>query len=784
MPEMFNHASASMTPPEKPASSAKKEDRPFLGRAVSNKKVRHSSVSQIVLFTSCHAQWAYGYLPQIIPPPPHPKKLPKTQSQLSGNVHSSNLEHYLKTGEMTLSPTLLEAKKFLPSPLNPKTQKYDLLCEHPLGSDIKRAVELRDDFLKPENEPYRETILDEIKKYAGLTANGVPIDGAWDFGHCRGEYVDAEGVLQPERNPEITFEIVDLKSTSRINSQTIRKGKNVGMVLEGRAKTVAEILEHPQNIGYGVSFVQSHPHMKYGRLGNIYAQTTKKYAEKRTGILHIDEIRERWKRRGDNVMVEMEQVAAMDRIEQIDGNWEACDSYTHVDPKNPNNTLPGCGYRYHCPHFAKRPNLIVPMQGVVPMSLHSTQPRSLFATLDPNFSPEQFASPPAPPAPPAAASSPQDFAAQVALERERLLAAERGAAPPSALPVLVDEDDGNEEEVAAATPSPAAPPAPPAPPPVPLQPIGSGILPSDVPHHGSMLEAAAPVPTSALAEVDDPEIRAAVEDLNRQHAEKAAAEAAAAPKKVGGRCPGSGQVVQISVAEAMKKKVVCPIPGCGVEKPIPKDVRDAQATTLPFPGHNIPKVEQVQAVPPVPPAVPPVPPAAPVAPPVPLVPPAAPVTPPVPPVPPVPPAVPAAPPVPPAVPPVPPAAPVAPPVPPAVPVAPPVPPAVPVVPTMSAIPPIKRGDEAQPTSGAGEIKEVIRVASNPESEDLQVGGAGMTIEEVISTYPEALAKAGYVILSPEEVEMFSAILQDKVKALPIAMFSAQMRDLLRRMKLV
>lgn len=128
------------------------------------------------------------------------------------------------------------------------------------------------------------------------------------------------------------------------------------------------------------------------------------------------------------------------------------------------------------------------------------------------------------------------------------------------------------------------------------------ILPPDAPKITSLLEAAAPIPASALAEITDPEIRAACEDHNRKHAEKAAAEAQAAPKKVGGRCPGGGQMV--AVAPGLKK-VTCPIVGCGVEKPFPKELREAGSPAWPFPGHNVPKPEAAAPrSPPAPPAPP------------------------------------------------------------------------------------------------------------------------------------------------------------------------------------
>lgn len=537
-----------------------KTDRTFLGHSVVDRMVIYSSVSQIVLFdpawSGCHARWAYQYLPQVDVPPPYSKRPAKTKRQVAGSQHARDLEHYLKTGEDVLSPTLQEAKRFLPSPRNPLTGALDILTEHPLGPDVRRAVALRRDWLTRSPgcgiEPEGDAVAAEVRRCAGLTASGVPIDGAWDYGHFRGEYVDEDGALRPEVRPDKTFEVVDLKTTSRVNPQTVGSGKNRGVVLPGYAKTRAEILDHPQNLGYGVAIAGGNPGMRYGRLGNVYAQTTRRYAEKRTGILHVDEIRERWRRRGDAVMVEMEQVAAVDRIDQVEGSWASCDAFTHVDPKDPEATLPGCGHRYYCPHFARRP-IRVFTQG----ETYVTQGRSLFDALAPDAAPSPSPIPTGLPTGP-----PEDREAALARERDTLLAQERAAVPP-------------------------APPTG----------GGNGVLPPDAPRHASLLDAAAPVPASAVAEIADPDLRARVEEHNRLHAERAAAEAALAPKRAGGRCAGSGLVVQFSVAEAMRKRFACPI--CGAERPIPREAREAGATSVAFPGHNVPRAErgsEVQAL--------------------------------------------------------------------------------------------------------------------------------------------------------------------------------------------
>lgn len=611
---------------QKPGPLVKKPDRPFLGKAIVNGNLRFTSASQIAtadpLSDGCNRRFAYQYVFGV--------KLAKTPSQLAGNVYAKDLETWLSRGEMILPPTLLEGKKFFPHPWNAKGE-LDLECEKPLG-DMKKAVDLRDALLRGEIRGSLENHIEEIRKAAGVIAAGVPLEGAADYRHARQEYIDGDGNLRVESPNSYVVEIGDLKCVSQIDDRRIMKGKQAGEIRKGWAKTAAEVCKHPQMLSYGIHAADAYEGITHVRLSHVYCATQSKNASKRTGLVSVDEVRTRWAQRVEPLVRKMIQIAGAVKIEDVEAHIPSCDSYNHVSPVDGQTILRGCGYQYQCPRSTIQVAQSITNQivGDAPMS----EARSLFDVLAPDL--DQVASAPSPPLPPSPPTPPQEYADQVALQKALLVAGE-APMPPAPPSPPGDDDDVEDDDAPSGDPMFNA-----------ILNASRGIQPPDAPKHASMLEAAGPVPAAAVAEIEDLTLRAAVEEHNRLHAERAAAMAAAAPKKAGGRCPGTGQVIQISVADAMRKKVTCPIPGCGVVKPIPKEVRDAQATSLPMPGHNIVKGDAVAVAvpqPPMPPASPAAPPSPP-SPPMPPAPPSAPVvpqppTPPAPPIPPAPPNVPA-----------------------------------------------------------------------------------------------------------------------------------------------
>jgi hypothetical protein len=569
-------------------SDVKKKERPFLGRAIVDGKIRYTSVSQIKLFDpsseGCPRKWHYAYK--------QAKKLARTGSQTGGSDFAEKLEHFETTGEDVLPPVLQPAKKFFPVP------GADLECEKPLG-DIEKAVGLRDAFLKRPPGAWPQLLIAEIQKFAGLTAANVPVDGAADVRHIRGEFIDSDGILKREPAGAVVAEIVDLKTTSRIFPQKILSGPNAGTMIQSYVKTDAEVCADVQMIGYGRHAVDLYPGLTHVRLSHVYANTTKREAVKRTGIISVEQVLRRWEP-VENVVREMETVATIDRVEDVLANTSACDSYTHVDPNDPTGkkVLKGCGHRYYCPlHITQVVNNM--------LSPYKESAMSLFDHVPGAITPPAVPTAVAPPPPPLDDAA---HAAAVALERDRLLA--QMSATPVAPPVPVastapaapmasldeakatlvrfkdgtlqydkevgrvisrESDGGLKFRVATAAekagyllweslgfpkdvasdtvvPAPAVPTRDVAPS-TPTLPIS--VSPPDAPPAPSLLDAAAALPPEEIALIVDPALKARVEEHARQHAERALEEAAMeeAAKVAAGTsvwCPGGSQKIAVT----------------------------------------------------------------------------------------------------------------------------------------------------------------------------------------------------------------------------------------------
>ncbi len=514
---------------------AEKKKKPFLGYSVFNGMLRYTSVTQIKLFDpntneGCPRKWAFPYR--------FGKKLAKTGSLEGGIDKAEKLEHYLTTGEDVLPPELQGSKKYWPQPRAPF---LDLECERPLG-DTKAAVELRDAILvgKAEND------LALLKKLAGLTIRGIPVEGAADCRHYRGEYVDANGVLQKEAPDTVVSEILDLKAVSMIYPRKVHSGPDAGKIIQPFTKTDAEVCEDIQMLGYAQHNVNVHPELTHVRLMHVYANTKKKNeATKRGGLISVAEVLRR-SSKIDVIVEQMEHGAKFQRIEDFEPNLRACDSFTHVDPNNPTSKIPikGCGHRYYCPQSIHQitQNMIGQYKESA-MSLCDTVPGVPAVPV--------HAAPVAPPAPQLTA---EQHAAEVEAHRQRLLAEDAGTVAPAAptAPVALGFcaqcgtplsamntsvlQGGMVKHigcVAAPTPMPPIPTtmapfvSPPAVPSAPFTPPSSPIAvnPPDQPRIINMLDAAAPLPQSEIDKIEDPELRQRVMDHAKLHAEAAAIEA-------------------------------------------------------------------------------------------------------------------------------------------------------------------------------------------------------------------------------------------------------------------
>jgi hypothetical protein len=574
----------------------------FAGRAVRNGQLIYSSVSQVVLFDAaqegCPRKWAYPYVFQI--------KLKKTDAQVAGSdEYAQKLEHYLKTNEDVLPPVLQEAKKFFPA------WGPDLEVEKPLavtgpnekgvvvpGGGLIQAIAAREAYLKT-GDPAQ---LVAIKAWAGLTAAGVPLEGAADYRHMRGEYIDENGELQKELPGITVCETVDLKTTSRIDPHRILRGVNAGVILPGRAKTAAQICAHPQMLGYGVYIADREPSLSHVRLSHVYAQTSSKKAVKRMGLLSVEEVRRRWRETVEPTVEKMIQVAGAAKIEDVPPNTYACDAYTHVAPDG--SMQPGCGHKYYCPLSTTQVHFNLVSNASVKESMMSL---SLFDQMsDPDL-----AAAPAAPAPPPLEGAAYDAA--VAAERSRLEGVE-GYTPGQGCQGNGYYANTNGQGFIPVEPGHICRPGICK---LLLNPVA--IVPPDAPTPDA-IDIADPPPAAEIAQIEDPVLRAKVEEHARLYAERHAADTAESSVW----CAGGNQRIELTVDVALARKMACAV--CGKLNGI-KPAKEGDKFFATFPRHKPVKVAtvggvqapvetitQVPALPPAPPPppVPPAPPAPPV----------------------------------------------------------------------------------------------------------------------------------------------------------------------------
>lgn len=591
------------------ASDAREPARDdFSWQVVRDGKLRFVSVSQMVAFSpefegGCNRRWAFARI--------FGKKEPEFAVQAAGKDFAKELESYFKTGVDAFSPVLRAAKHFFPHP------GPDIEAEQPLG-DAEGAIRLRDAYLEPAGIPGTKRMLAvQMLALAGLTASNIPVIGAADFRHRRGEYIDERGVLRREAPGLVVAEIGDLKTTSRIFSHTSRTGK----IYPGRAKTVEQVLAHPQMVGYGVHAANRNPDLTHVRLTHVYAQTKHGYAAaRRTGLLSVEEVRTRW-RKYDALAREMEDVArTATKPEDVPANLNSCFAFYR-----------DCPHAAYCERPARSIEDLLKTRGDQRMPTlfdDVTDVPKNGAPAAPTSAPPKLPLPSGlftegqPPAPAAAPPmTDAERAAAIEAGKARLLGQiSAGRVPVGSLEGyragqgcngrgfyanangqgFVPVEAGHVHTAACAVAIPRE--------------VGS-INPPDSPPDDPTRDMA-PLSPEQIAAIEDPELCAHAERHAAACAERAAKEApAAVKKKSGGKCPSGGSVVKLSPTEIAKRKFDCP--GCG--KKI--DVRDkdftADFTGATVPGHNVPKEAAPSAPPPLPAAAqsPPPLPARPAAPP-------------------------------------------------------------------------------------------------------------------------------------------------------------------------
>lgn len=566
-------------------------ERVYNGKSVENGKFRYSSVTQIKLFDphaeGCNRKWWFQYVGG--------KKLAKTDVLIKGADLDEKLEHYLGTGEDVLPPVLQPAKNLFPEP------GPDLELQKPLGPDFPAAVRLRDEILRGNH--FQEALSIKVKQLAGLTIRGVPFDGAPDVRHFRTEYIDDDGLPQKDPPGAIVVKIDDLKTTLRIWPQKILSGPNAGTILPSYAKTAAQVCADSQMLVYARRDCDVFPDATHFRLGHVYANTKKREASRRSGIISREEVLRRFTRI-ENVFDEMIQVATATRVEDVKPSPSSCDNYTHVGPDG--KTARGCGHRYYCPLSDSA--IVQNMLGN-----YKETAMSLFDTLKPTDLPLSNSHSPAiqahVPPPPVDLSAER---AAIELEKQKLLAQDaagrvqkfgcgaigcgdgcapgyvRGTESPGAF--LICKNCQGKGGITIRMEDAPAPPPPAAP---------NAIIPPDAPPPPSLFHAAAPLPVEERERITDPALKKVVEEHAAAHAAAAQAEEAAS----GVWCPASNTMIALTMEMALSRKYACT---CGKEHKLKPEKKEDGTFVATLGRHKPPKTEKVEevvaAAPPPPPA--------------------------------------------------------------------------------------------------------------------------------------------------------------------------------------
>lgn len=291
-----------------------------IGSAVDKEKkfVRFLSVSAIKKFDAekeeagCNRAYWYRYVQGI--------KEPETEALRFGKAMAVELEHYLKTGDDVLGIVARAGKHLLPTPGG--TGIYTLHVEEPLG-DIAAAVTARE----------AGASADVVRQLAGLVAGGIPLMGAADVWHRRGEYVNENGILLKEESPYTTAECIDHKSSSQIDDHVTKNGR----VYSGYAKTVKQVLDDTQMIGYGANISFKNQEIDRVRLALNYYQKKSPGAAKRHGLIFVEDILKRWERT-DALAREIEHVVREEDPAKVPANLKACNAFHKI-----------CHYADRCP---------------------------------------------------------------------------------------------------------------------------------------------------------------------------------------------------------------------------------------------------------------------------------------------------------------------------------------------------------------------------------------------------------------------------------------------------
>jgi len=563
--------------------------KPTYGKAVVDGKLRYVSASAISAFDpssdgGCPSRW---YFEKI-----EGRKTPETKSQAVGTEAHGQIEHYLKTGERTLGTVVEPGARFLPAPGS------DLLIEETFG-DWQQALTLRDAVLRgevPEDAPSRVT----------ATVCNIPVMGAMDLRHRRGEWVDTFGELRREASPEHTAEIVDWKTTKDIEKWGKRADElhlTVQMPLYAKATTL---------VWPDVNFVR----ISHGQFG-----TARREARKVSALLDQEAIAWRFGQI-ESMVRSMQHTALEASVSSVEKNINACGSYG------------GCPHKSYCDRPMGSIKQLFQITGIKEKTEMSN---GLWGDVAGTTNGVQ-ATPTAPP--PAAPVLSQISDAQrleiIAAEKTRLNAETAPTAPPAGNnPVAKAQakimagtlrlDDSGQvfdkesadngwvmrqpttaesiafEEMAKINTPPAAPVPAAFTPAAPVPTRMASINPPEMPGQNLVASASA-LPAHVIAEITDPTLKARAEAHAAAHAANAEATTGDdKAEKAKSRCAGGGQRIVLSMDDAMAKKTICAV--CKREMKL-KPVKENGQWVATISGHLTSKGEPAAAAaaPPAPPA--------------------------------------------------------------------------------------------------------------------------------------------------------------------------------------
>lgn len=520
--------------------AAAEKKKPSYGAAIVDGRLRYVSASAIAAFDptqdgGCPSRWYFEKIEK--------RPTPSTKAQVVGTQVHEQIEHYLKTGERTIGPVVEPGAHFLPRPGS------DLLVEETFG-DYKQALALRD-FALAGNAV-------DMSQFPNVL--GIPVMGAMDLRHRRGEWVDTSGKVHLEL-PN-TAEIVDWKTTSDV----VKWGK--------RAEDLHMTVQMPL---YAKATITVWPDIERVRLSHGQFGTARREARKVSALLDYEAIAWRFSHI-ESVVRSMIHVAKEPSADVVEKNVRSCSSYG------------GCPHRAYC----NRPQETV--SELFQIKKKETQmSNGLWDSMTNGTN--------GVPAPAATALTDEQRQAIIDAEKARLrgpdaftvasqkiasgdlrISPEANQAFDKTSPTSWICRQATPEEIAAwkqittAAPIPAAPVAPP--------PV-SAVNPFDQPPP-NLVAQAAPLPPHVIAEITAPELKQRAEAHAQAHAAQAAV-AEVKAEKAAGRCPNGKQRIVLTVDDAMSKKIKCT--SCGKELKL-RPVKEEGQWVATLPGHNFGKEEE------------------------------------------------------------------------------------------------------------------------------------------------------------------------------------------------